>query len=364
MRINIIISTLLICLTISQLSAQKATQVALAGVTSPSIGSITNEEASALFRLELEKMDSQFYLIDKYETLEKLEANNLSTINCLSKSCMQKVGKALKANQVVAGSIETTKDKIIISARLLSVRDSSIIKSVTMDFTNNTYAYQEMIRISLRKLFGYQVPSDREEILTNPNSPESAINNPNTTRLKLNGPRIGGVFLSGPMVERLQSSKEEGGADLYSPTMTVFAYQYETQYLNEGNFQALIEFIPAVIGLDQNLFIPSFTFLNGFRSNSSGWEFALGPIFNFVPLAKGYRDSSNTWVKTDIAPDENTKLIKTYDRRGAVTLQTSFMFAVGKSFKTGRLNLPISAYYVPGKEVQRFGLVFGFTSRQ
>ena len=60
----------------------------------------------------------------------------------------------------------------------------------------------------------------------------------------------------------MQAKKNVGGFDAY-PAMFQFGYQFEKQYLNEGNFQALFEFIPMISGLEQNTFIPSFTLMNG-----------------------------------------------------------------------------------------------------
>jgi hypothetical protein len=53
--------------------------------------------------------------------------------------------------------------------------------------------------------------------------------------------------------------------------MFMFGYQFEKQYLNEGNLQALFEFIPSVTGVDQGLFLPNILFLHGLRHNRSGW---------------------------------------------------------------------------------------------
>ena len=66
-------------------------------------------------------------------------------------------------------------------------------------------------------------------------------------------------------------ARESGGGFNANPLMFQFGYQFEVQYLNQGSFQALFEFIPMITGLDQGKFLPSISVLNGMRSNISGW---------------------------------------------------------------------------------------------
>jgi len=43
----------------------------------------------------------------------------------------------------------------------------------------------------------------------------------------------------------MTSSKNSGGFDMF-PISSMIGYQFEKQYLSSGDFQALIEFIPAI----------------------------------------------------------------------------------------------------------------------
>ncbi len=178
---------------------------------------------------------------------------------------------------------------------------------------------------------------------------------------------LASVF-TGTTAKILQSPTTQGGYGAV-PVMFQFGYQFEKQYLNSADIQALFEFIPMITGLDQGLFIPSFTFMHGLRSNKSGWEFAFGPSFSFTKKAKGYYDSNSDWhLESDWALDNpnnpNIPEFKTrLDSRGRTYLNSSFVLAAGKSFKSGKLNIPVNIYVVPGKDGIRFGTSFGFNGK-
>jgi hypothetical protein len=153
--------------------------------------------------------------------------------------------------------------------------------------------------------------------------------------------------------------------------MFQFGYQFEKQYLNDGKVQALFEFIPMITGLDQGYFIPSTTILHGVRSNINGWEFAFGPTFNLMPIATGYYDADNKWqLKStwENTPENYGKIIpfETEDRldsRGNYSFHSSFVLAAGRTFKSGKLNIPVNAFVIPGKDGWRFGVSFGFNAK-
>jgi len=148
--------------------------------------------------------------------------------------------------------------------------------------------------------------------------------------------------------------------------MFQFGYQFEKQYLNEGNFQALFEFIPMVTGLDQGLFIPSLTLMNGLRNNKNGWEFAFGPTVSLVSKARGFYAPDNgnwTLANDSITVPAGVAVIDRLDSRGEVAYQPGFVFAFGKTFKSGRLNIPVNGYLIPNKDGMRFGLSVGFNAR-
>jgi hypothetical protein len=160
--------------------------------------------------------------------------------------------------------------------------------------------------------------------------------------------------------------------------MFQFGYQIEKQYLNEGNFQALFEVIPMITGLDQGQFIPSLTFLNGLRNNVNGWEFAFGPTFAVSKYIDGYLINEGTdkqefiisiqnqttyFTLEEEAAAMNSMVEKRPDSRGSTGLNYGFLFAAGKTFKSGKLNLPVNIYIVPSKNGARFGLSMGWNGK-
>jgi hypothetical protein len=177
---------------------------------------------------------------------------------------------------------------------------------------------------------------------------------------------------------RLQDSKEKGGFDMY-PVTFQFGFQKEFQYLSAGEFQALIEFIGLVGGLESGKLIPSVTLLNGFRFNKGGWEIGFGPSLRFVKKADGFYDNNgylgerNEWHlsgeyfpaqmndTSSIMPKNNPyPIISRLDSRGNVRLSAGLVFAVGKTFRSGYLNMPVNLYVSPRKEGWIAGFSFGF----
>jgi len=152
--------------------------------------------------------------------------------------------------------------------------------------------------------------------------------------------------------------------------MFQFGYQFEVKYLNQGDFQALFEFIPIVTGLDQGKFIPSISILNGMRSNRTGWEFAFGPVFYALERADGYYDANNIWHLENEWFVENPDLQNPFeiesrlDSRGEIAFDSGFIFAGGKTFKSGRLNIPVNAFFIPNKDGHRFGVSMGFNANR
>jgi hypothetical protein len=235
-----------------------------------------------------------------------------------------------------------------------------------MDYLNIHQEIGTMVHLTANQLLG--IPND-EAILTKlskKNDFASALNNPEQLCLRNDGPRMGfTTFLFEPKTSKILRDKKYNGGFETFPLFFQFGYQFEKQYLNEGNFQALFEFIPMVTGLDQGLFIPSITVLNGIRNNKNGWEFAFGPTVSIVTKSKGYYDENNSWNR--IGDGENndsgfateTRL----DSRGNPALATGFVIAGGKTFKSGRLNIPVNLYFIPLSDGFRCGFSFGFNAK-
>ncbi|MBI3234720.1 MAG: hypothetical protein HYZ42_11905, partial [Bacteroidetes bacterium] len=234
-----------------------------------------NEQSGDLVRLELEKLN-------KYEVLQREDAKivmsraGIKFDSCYSKEALIEVGKLMKADYMLSGYVTRFGEKIVIRLMIINVSGGFVEKSNVMEYLNLQTELQTMFKLSLKKMLGEPVDESLLSSLTL-KSFESKLNNPGVNKLVLTGPRIGLVMLTGEDAKRIRAGEDQGGFGINRNIMTVFGYQKELQYINEGNFQALFEFIPAVSGLDIGRFIPSFTIMNGFRDNSKGWEFALGP---------------------------------------------------------------------------------------
>jgi hypothetical protein len=129
-----------------------------------------------------------------------------------------------------------------------------------------------------------------------------------------------------------------------------------------------------VSGLEQQLFIPSLVVMNGFRDGKSGWEIAFGPTLSLSKKAKGYYDKDNNWHlkknwnKTDSSGTPEPiphNVVKRLDSRGSMHLVPGWIWAVGKTFQSGPLNIPVNAYAAPSREGWYIGVSVGFnTSKQ
>lgn len=319
-----------------------------------------------MVRIELEKLDT-FQVMDRYDVAYVVEKNKLNISNCYGKICLVEVGSTIKSDKMFTGSIELIGEIIIVTFRLIDVKSGSIEKTQVNEYLNLPKELQSMVKISINQMFGNPVDQMLLEYVSRKNNFESSVNNHNKSKVNLSGPRSGCTYFTGEAAERLQAPRSEGGYNSY-PLMFQFGYQFEVQYLNEGNYQALFEFLPTVSGFNQNVFIPSVTIMNGFRNNKYGWEIAFGPTFGLINKANGYFDENNNWHLESEWEEEGVenpnKIIKRIDSRGDYELQASFIIAAGKTIKSGKLNIPINVYVVPNKEGVRMGASFGFNAKK
>jgi hypothetical protein len=357
---------LLVVLTCIQsiLFAQARTTIGVTSVEANGV-SLIPSQAAALVRIELGKIN-KYAVIDKYDVSAVLKKAQVNPDSCLGKTCAVEAGKLLGAVKMITGSIEHFGQKIIVTFHLIDVQAGLIEKTQVDEYLYLPEFIQEIVGTSIARLLDSPVNEETVRKLTQPNDYESEINNPGTDRLRLNGPRIGVTFLTGNMAARFMAHESQGGFN-DQPFMFIFGYQQEVQYLNSGKYQALFEFVPAVIGLDKELLIPSLSFMNGLRNNVSGWEFAIGPNFTVVQTAKGFYTADGKWhlesefASYNVSPEQIEEQL---DSRGTIRVKSAFIFAVGKSLKSGKMNIPLNAYFVPSKDGARIGLSFGFNGRK
>jgi hypothetical protein len=273
---------------------------------------------------------------------------------------------------MITGSIERFGEKIVVSMKLIDVQSASVEKQNATEYLNLEAELQRMIATSLNKLLSLPVDQTVVDQLVNYDRP---VQSPKT-KLELDGPRMGFSISTGETARVLTSPEGEGGYNMYPATFQ-FGWQKEWQYLSAGDFQALIEVIPMVSGLESGKVIPSLTFLNGFRMGKGGWEFAFGPSFRALNKAEGFIGDgrfgtvNGSWYRATewkqiseanpAAPQTNPyTLTSRIDSRGDLTFSTSLFFGVGKTFRSGYLNIPVNLYVLPRKEGTTLGLSFGF----
>ncbi len=276
------------------LEAQQATRARLTVLNIDSQNmNMTPEQMGNLVRIEIDKLDT-FEVTDRYDVRFLLDKHNLDISNCYGKICLVEYGRVIGSDLMLGGSVERFGEVIVLTLRLIDVKKEAVIQTSIREYQNLPLELQTMVRVSIREMFGLHNDPDLVVKLTNPFGYESMITNPDVSSVNLAGPRMGWVFYTGENARIFRRPKDQGGYDIY-PSMFQIGWQFEKQYLNAGSYQALVEFIPMISGLDQSLLIPSVTLLNGLRNNRIGIELAVGPTINFVRVAKGYFDSENQW---------------------------------------------------------------------
>ena len=322
------------------------------------------ETISTLIRIEMSRTDS-FEVIDKHDAAKLLGDAGFKADGCYGKICLSEAGKILGADFMLAATIAPYGETMMVSLNLIQVNKQFSGKTMSREFLMLPQEINTIIAMSVKELMGKELDPKIMVNLTKKFHYENAINTPKEYRLELDGPRFGAVLNTGETATIIRAPKSQGGFDA-QPIMFQFGYQFEKQYLNQGELQALFEVIPTITGLDQGIFIPGLTILHGLRTNRNGWEFAFGPTIRASTYAYGAYDANGVWMregewkkKTDDLPGMEWRL----DSRGQVMISSSFVFAFGRSFKSGNLNVPMNFFFSPSRSGARFGLSFGFNGR-
>lgn len=354
--------TIVVKLSFSNLSAK--TRLAVLNFDVQNIN-YTPEQIGNMVRLEAEKLDT-FKVVDRYDIAYLVAKNKINLANCYGKICLMEAGLGLGVEKVISGTVEKYSESIQLTIKLVDVSKGFVEKTYIKEFVDIPENIQEILRVGILETLEKPVDAFLVERLTQKPSVESIYENPGKSRLNLSGPRMGVAIFTGQTATILQRNTLNGGFD-NKPVMFQFGYQFEKQYLNEGRLQALFEFIPTITGMDQNRVIPAFTILNGIRDNYHGWEFAIGPTFYFGKYANVYTDGFDYRLENNFGTDSiinNINSINQLDSRGKIRMKTGFVLAVGKSFRSGKLNFPVNFYIVPNKEGIRMGLSLGYNSKK
>tara|TARA_B110000285_G_scaffold113980_1_gene129261 strand:+ start:6 stop:935 length:930 start_codon:yes stop_codon:yes gene_type:complete len=294
---------------------------------------------------------------------------------------------------MITGSFDELGNKIVISLKVIDVKNESIFKTRVQEFDNQPLELQRMVEITLKEMHAIEVQQETVDRLQFKNE---VITSNNLGRIKNNGPRIGYGVLTGSLNEFATRSVSQGGLGIF-PAVSMIGYQLEAQYVGTENFSGLVEGIINVSGLEQGQFIPTITVMNGFRFGKGGWEFAFGPGFGLKSESYGFFDtngsfgdagnyiSQNDWegyadktyndidlypefflngyyTRPDVSgvnPDYNLNE-KHADKRGKVSISTSFVFGFGRTFRAGALNMPVNIFYSSKKGGGLLGINIGF----
>lgn len=347
-------------------------------VANPNVTSmaVKPETVSKMMRLELIKLD-KYKVYDEFDMADVIKTNPAFAQDCYGQNCLIKLGEGLNTNYMMCGSLDLLGNKIAITLKIIDVKNKTIYMSAVREFDNQELEIQRMIEIILKEMHGATVDKVLIDRLSFKNE---LITSNNIGKVNNSGPRVGVAGLVGSINEFATRSEDQGGLGI-QPMVSMIGYQLEGQYVGTENFSALVEGVLNISGLEQGQFIPSFTFMNGFRFGKGSWEFAFGPGFGLKKVSNGFMDTENKFGTNEqyfSEADWNTYAYDTYrndpqyntsgyfvaptpeqvsgnstynfgksfyDKRGITKLNTSFVFAFGRTFKAGALNIPVNIFY-------------------
>lgn len=378
---------IIICLILASggLMAQNQTGLKIA-VANPNVLGLhaSPEIAAKLIRLELVKLNI-YSVYDEFDMADVVKNNPAYQAECYGINCLTEMGRDLKVDYIVSGSFDGLGNKIAITLKIIDVKNQTIYKSSISEFDNQEIELQRMIEIMLKSMHGIAYEETVYEQLRFKNEP---ITSTNIGRINNNGPRIGYAVLVGSMNEFATRPSIQGGLDIF-PAVTMIGYQLEGQYVGTENFSALIEGIINFTGMEQGVFIPSLTVLNGFRFGKAGWEFAFGPGFSLRRTSDGFFDGLNLFGKgedyywtedeyfsymSQFIPEgeyiptayeysdynSNYSIEEYYDKRADARFSTTWVIGAGRTFRAGALNVPVNAFYSSNVDGGMLGLSVGF----
>jgi hypothetical protein len=366
--------------TVSRSQTAAVTNLSTQGVN------LTPEIAGKMTRIELTKTE-KYKVLDQFDMESALEGKSEFT-DCYGKTCLIKIGQAMKVDFVFSGSIDLIGEKIVINLKMIDVVNKELKLTKSIEFDNQPLEISRMLEITLKEMLGLPINPETKKSLVFQNE---VITSSNVGRINNSGPRYGIALAPLPnqngLNDFLTRSESEGGLDIL-PIMSNIGYQFEVQYIGTENFSALFEFIPNIAGMEQGHFIPTLSLLNGFRFGQAGWEFAFGPSFGARKMLSGYlnpedgifysesqwfdkdftewaADPNNVdpvtgnWINTHQGPSKSI-YSKRLDTRGNLEFNTNWLMAVGRTFKSGALNIPVNLYYSGNKYGGVIGSSVGF----
>jgi hypothetical protein len=359
-------------------------------MTGLSVEAITAEK---IMRIEISKIE-KYTVYDEFDMADAIKSDSSFRENCLSQDCLIRLGKSLQVDYMITGSYDKLGKKIVIQLKLIDVKQEKVVKTTMMEFDDQEHELQRMTERVIKDMHAISMPvlvTDRLDFQND------IITSNEVGKVNNSGPRIGYAFMTGSVRDFALRSERTGGLDIF-PGVSMLGYQFEGQYVGTEKFSALVEVIVNVSGMEQGKFIPTLNLMNGFRFGSAGWEFAFGPGIGVKKVSNGFFDdkglfgekgsyiSSRDWneyANNNLSGDSTyvdqygyfqapspSDLEASYDysqhpdSRGELKLSTHFVFAIGRTFHAGSLNIPVNIFYTAKKKGGMVGVNVGFNILQ
>lgn len=337
---------------------------------------ISREVVAKLIQIELIKLDT-YRVYDEFDVQEAMNAEQRFKEDCYGKNCLVDLGKSAGVNYIVSTSLLSFGGKIVITMKFIDISSGSIIKNDVREFIDNKNEVQRMLKIMVMEMHGQEVHSS---LISKISYDDQPIVKTDVGRINNSGPRVGYAMLTGKLTEFANRPESQGGLDIF-PGVSMIGYQVEKQYIGTENFSALGELLFTVSGLEQGVFIPSVTLMNGLRFGKAGWEIAFGPGFGISRYSEGFYDVNGIygerdryWTEREFnndiqeynefgepiyeLPYETTSVL---DARGSKwKLTTRWVMGFGRTFRAGALNIPVNIFYSSMKNSSMFGVSVGF----
>ncbi len=363
-----------LCTSIALLIALLAhAQPATLGIMDLSRNGVIPEPSTlgSMTRIEMEKT-GRYTVLHWQDMKQALGLQGIDAATCFGKNCAVEAGRIVQAEKVLIGSVDRFGERIAITMKIIDVATGTIEASNTSEYANLQNELQRMIEISLARTMGIEVNEKLADQLRSYEQPIASV----VGKANLSGPRMGLYYTDGILGERMRATTH-GGFGMYKVT-SMLGWQQEVQYFSAGNFQCLLEFLFTGSGLESGRFIPSVTFMNGFRLNQQGWEIAVGPTFRVARVAEGFYELHGENNEFDPVTDWHLEseygfgneyatgakkrgpTISNIDQRGNPQFSAGLVIAVGKTFRSGQLNIPMNVYIIPRKEGNVYGMSVGF----
>jgi hypothetical protein len=306
-------------------------------------------------------VNSKKYVVnDRYDVAEKLGDNKMK--ECMGKDCLGKVGNQLNADFAMSASYEGLGDRILIAMKIVNVKTGEIERNEIEQFENQPRELNRMTDIMIYKLLRMDVDLSVYKALFFKDGPTASTG---LGKMNNSGPRIGFAVATGENGEFFTRNERDGGVGTL-PVLFNIGYQLEVQYAGSEKFSGLFEFLGNVAGMEHGTPIPSLAIMHGVRFGKGAWEIAMGPSFTMKRLVSGTTDYDGTFrtyqeLKDDlgVVGAEHMDYFNRPDTRGATYFATNFIFAFGKTFRPGALNVPLNLYASMNKYGTTYGVSLG-----